>query len=607
MADANVVATAGHVDHGKSTLVRALTGMEPDRWDEERRRGLTIDLGFAWTTLASGRTVAFVDVPGHERFIGNMLAGIGPAPVVCFVVAADEGWQQQSSDHRDAIEALGIDHGLIVLSRIDRAQDPTRDVLAQVRDELANTGLRDAPAVEVSAVDGTGINRLRNVLDDVLGNVPAPAAADRVRLWIDRAFTIAGAGTVVTGTLGAGAISADDELELVGDGRRRRVTVRGLQSGGSPLSTVGPVSRVAVNLRGVGIGDVHRGDVLVSIDRWPTTRSLDVRRASGRVLGEVPAQLTAHVGTLTVPVRVRPFDDDHARLGLTRSLPLVVGDRLVLRDPGGRRVLAGVQILDADPPALRRRGDGNRRAHTLAGVDATGDIATEIARHGAVSEQRLRLLGIVSDGEAVPDGVRAVGGWWVDVETYESWQRRLRASLEDLYAGDPLTAGLSQGAVRDLLSLPDERLVEQVVTDAGLEQRRGYVRLPGSDDLGPIEASVTELERRLGESPFRAPEAGDLAALSLGVRELAAAERAGRLLRLREDVVLLPSAPALAMRELSALAQPFTTSAARQALDTTRRVAVPLLEHLDSRGWTRRIDAGHREVTSPGARRSPRR
>ena len=607
MADAHVVATAGHVDHGKSTLVRALTGMEPDRWDEERRRGLTIDLGFAWTTLASGRMVAFVDVPGHERFIGNMLAGIGPAPVVCFVVAADEGWQQQSSDHRDAVEALGIDHGVIVLSRVDRSHGRTDDVLAQVRDELADTGLRDAPVAEVSAVDGTGIDRLRSVLDEVLGSVPAPAATDRVRLWIDRAFTIAGAGTVVTGTLGAGAISADDELELVGDARRRRVTVRGLQSGGSPLSTAGPVSRVAVNLRGVSAGDIHRGDALVSAGRWPSTSMLDVRRASGRALGEVPEQLSAHVGTLTVPVRLRPFDDDHARLGLARSLPLVVGDRLVLRDPGGRRVLAGVQVLDSDPPPLRRRGDGDRRARTLAGFDTGGDVANEVARHGAVSEKRLRLLGVVSDGDAVPDGVRAVGGWWVDVETYESWQRRLRARLEELHADDPLAGGLSHGAVRDLLSLPDERLVEQVATDTGLEQRSGYVRLPGSDNLGPIEASVTELERRLGESPFRAPESGDLAALSLGVRELAAAERAGRLLRLREDVVLLPTAPALAMRELAALAQPFTTSAARQALATTRRVAVPLLEHLDSRGWTRRIDAGHREVTSPGARRSPRR
>src|SRR6478735_8206219 len=181
-----VVATAGHVDHGKSTLVRALTGMEPDRWAEERRRGLTIDLGFAWTTLPSGRDVAFVDVPGHERFLGNMLAGLGPAPVVCFVVAADEGWRAQSSDHRDAVAALGIEHGLIVVSRIDLAPGRYPTVLAQVRDELAGTGLRNAPAVAVSATTGQGLDDLRHVLDDVLAALPAPVTTGRVRLWVDR-------------------------------------------------------------------------------------------------------------------------------------------------------------------------------------------------------------------------------------------------------------------------------------------------------------------------------------------------------------------------------------------------------------------------------------
>ena len=178
----HVVATAGHVDHGKSTLVRALTGMEPDRWAEERRRGLTIDLGFAWTTLPSGRDIAFVDVPGHERFLGNMLAGLGPAPVVCFVVAADEGWRAQSSDHRDAVAALGIEHGLIVVSRIDLAPDRFPVVLAQVRDELAGTGLRNAPAVAVSAATGQGLGELRRVLDDVLAALPPPVATGRVRI-----------------------------------------------------------------------------------------------------------------------------------------------------------------------------------------------------------------------------------------------------------------------------------------------------------------------------------------------------------------------------------------------------------------------------------------
>ena len=189
-----VVATAGHVDHGKSTLVRALTGMEPDRWAEERRRGLTIDLGFAWTTLPSGRDVSFVDVPGHERFLGNMLAGLGPAPVVCFVVAADEGWQAQSSDHRDAIAAFGISHGVVVLTRSDRAPERAAEVLARVRAELAGTGLHDAPAVTVSAVAGTGLDELRRVLDQMwsLCRVPTPRLGCAYGLTVRSASAVPG-------------------------------------------------------------------------------------------------------------------------------------------------------------------------------------------------------------------------------------------------------------------------------------------------------------------------------------------------------------------------------------------------------------------------------
>ncbi|WP_048556746.1 selenocysteine-specific translation elongation factor, partial [Nostocoides japonicum] len=371
----HVVATAGHVDHGKSTLVRALTGMEPDRWEEERRRGLTIDLGFAWTTLPSGRDVAFVDVPGHERFLGNMLAGLGPAPVVLFVVAADEGWRAQSGDHRDAVEALGIDAGVVVLSRADLAPvGRVAEVLAQVREELAGTGLRDAPAVVASGTTGAGLDALRSTLDEVLGRQPAPPESARVRLWVDRAFTVTGAGTVVTGTLPAGSIASGDALELLGPGsagagfpwsRRdidhdnltpaagRTVVVRGLQSEGRALPVARPVSRVALNLRGIPAADVRRGDALVSPGAWRSTSLVDIRRVSGPPLDTVPERLGVHVGTAAVRARVRPLGVDHARLTLARPLPLTPGDRLVLRDPGSGLV-AGGQVLDVEPPAFRR-------------------------------------------------------------------------------------------------------------------------------------------------------------------------------------------------------------------------------------------------------------
>jgi selenocysteine-specific elongation factor len=576
--------------------------MEPDRWEEERRRGLTIDLGFAWTTLPSGRDVAFVDVPGHQRFLGNTLAGLGPAPVVCFVVAADEGWQAQSSDHRDALAALGIRRGLVVITRADRAPDRTAGVLAQARAELAETGLRDAPGVVVSAVDGTGLEEFRAALDRVLAQLPDPETTARLRLWVDRSFTITGAGTVVTGTLAAGTVARGDRLELLGAERAREVVVRGLQSRGEPYPALGPVARVALNLRGVSRDAVRRGDALVTPGAWPSTRTIDVRRTTGVPWTDAPSELLVHVGTAAVPARLRPFDDDHGRLTLDRRLPLVLGDRLVLRDPGSRQVL-GAQVLDAEPPALGRRGDSARRAAALAGMDVGGDVAAEVARRGAVRQSHLRRLGLLGPGDPDPKppaGVRALGDWWVHGPAYDAWRERLRTAVHDLHARDPLADGLSHGAARDLLGLPDEALLDAVTRDAGLEQDGGHIRVAGArDDLGGAEAAVGELEARLRTEPFHAPEADELSALELGVRELAAAERAGRVLRLRDGVVLLPTAPALAMRELARLEQPFTTSQARQALGTTRRVAIPLLEHLDSRGWTRRLDAGHREIVRP--------
>jgi selenocysteine-specific elongation factor len=591
------VATAGHVDHGKSTLIRALTGMEPDRWEEERRRGLTIDLGFAWASMPSGREVSFVDVPGHQRFLGNTLAGLGPAPVVCFVVAADEGWQVQSSDHRDAIAALGIRHGVLVITKADRAPDRVDEVIAAARAELEGTGLRDAPAVAVSAATASGLTELLGALDGVLSQVPAPASVARLRLWVDRSFTITGAGTVVTGTLVAGTVSRGDTLSLLGSDGARTVTVRGLQSRGEAYDGLGPVSRIALNLRGIPQDEVHRGDALLTPDAWLHTRTADIRRMTGVPLTEAPAEMFVHVGTAAVPARLRAFDDDHARLTLDRPLAMVLGDRLVLRDPGGRRIVGGALVLDADPPSLRRRGDGARRTAALIGMTTGGDVSTEVARRGAVQASHLRRLGLIGEASAPPDDVGVVAGWWVHGPTFAGWRQRLRTALEALSQRDPLSGGLSRGAARDLLALPDLALLDAVVREAGLEQGDGRIRLPGARaDLGPAEAAISGLESRLASTPFSAPEAHDLAALSLGARELAAAERAGRVLRLRDGVVLLPTAPALAMRALSALPQPFTTSQARQTLNTTRRVVIPLLEHLDGRGWTRRIDAGHREV-----------
>ncbi|HEY8622058.1 MAG TPA: GTP-binding protein, partial [Dermatophilaceae bacterium] len=348
----HVIATAGHVDHGKSTLVRALTGTEPDRWAEERRRGLTIDLGYAWTTLDSGEQVAFVDVPGHQRFIGNMLAGLGPAPAVLFVVAADEGWRRQSEEHLAAVTALGLRHGVLAVTRSDLA-DPA-PAIAEARAHLAASSLGDAPAVAVSGTTGSGLDELRRLLDDLVAGLPTPDPAARVRLWVDRSFTMRGSGTVITGTLGAGTIRVGDTLEL----RGAPVRVRALQSMGQDHQQVQGVARVAINLRQVAADDVARGDAILTPGAWPTTRTVDARlipsttavandgggHAStdqrpndgpeNRWSDALAGELMLHVGTVAVPVHVRPLGPDTVRITMPEALPLRVGDRAILRDPG---------------------------------------------------------------------------------------------------------------------------------------------------------------------------------------------------------------------------------------------------------------------------------
>ena len=580
-----VVATAGHVDHGKSSLVKALTGMEPDRWEEEKRRGLTIDLGFVWTKLDSGADVAFVDVPGHEKFLGNMLAGVGPAPVVLFVVAADEGWQAQSTDHRDALRAVGIEHGVVALTRADRADSARRaEVAAQVKAELAGTALADAPVVEVSAKTGEGVDKLRSELDKVLAAMPAPDPQARVRLWVDRAFSVKGAGTVVTGTLAAGTVSVGDEVSLNG----QVVTVRGVHSENKSVDSAGPVTRVALNLRGVAADQVHRGDALLSPERWRVLDTVDIRRTFGTAMTELPQNLVVHIGTAGVGARLRPLGGEFARLTLESPLPLTLLDRFVVRSPGGRHVAAGFEVVDVHPAELRRRGDAKKRAAELEVLEPANP-SEWLKRCGYAAYEDL-----VRDGFSVeekPAGVIEFTQWWIAARQVTAWKNALVEAVEAHAAANPLSPGLTKAAAMDTLNLSEPSLLGLAVAAAKLESVDGVLRVPGQTvDLGPAERAVAELEQRLRAEPFAAPEAADLKELGLGPRELAAAERAGRVLRLDKGVVLLPSARREALSVVAQLEQPFTLSEARQALGTTRRVAIPLLEHLDATGATRLVD-----------------
>jgi len=588
----HVLATAGHVDHGKSTLVRALTGTDPDRLAEERRRGLTIVLGYAWTTLPGGsEPVAFVDVPGHDRFVPTMLAGVGPVPAALLVVAADDAWMPQAEEHLRALDALGVRHAVVAVTRSDRA-DPG-PMVAEVGRRLGGTGLAGSPVVAVSAVTGAGLTTLRSALSRLTGALPRPDAAADVRLWIDRQFSVVGAGTVVTGTLPAGTVKVGDRLELAGAGV---VRVRSMQSLGAEVEQVSGTARVALRLGAHPGVDLDRGAPLVTPGAWWPTTVVDVRL---RGAGRPPREPRLHIGASAVPARLRALDDDWARLTLGAPLPLRIGDRALLRDPGTRAIW-GVEVVDPAPPTRRRRGAAAERGRELA--DASfGSLTDEVRRRGPVRVDVLRRIGVATATGAPATGVSRVGDWLLADELVTVLRGRLTTIVAEHRERYPLESGPPVAVAAQALDVPDVRLLAAVVRPP-LATRDG--RVVAATAVGPSAELPAAVERALGElvaeltaAPFAAPAADRLAALGLDRRALAAAHRAGRLLRVADQVVLLPGADRLAAGRLATLPQPFTTSQARQALDTSRRVALPLLEFLDHRGITVRLPDDRRHVT----------
>src|SRR5215469_1445780 len=608
----HVVATAGHVDHGKSALVRALTGMEPDRWEEEQRRGMTLDLGYAWTTLPSGEQVAFVDVPGHERFVSNMLAGAGPTPAVMFVVAADGGWMPQSAEHLAALDALGVRTGVLAVTRSDLA-DPG-PVLREAVEKIAATSLgRDTgfEAVAVSVVTGQGIDDLVAALGRLADRLPAPDPQDSVRLWLDRVFAVKGSGTVVTGTLQAGTVGAGDELILTP--AMQLVRIRSVQSLGAPATRVAGVARVALNLRSVSTGELGRGMALVQPGSWTMTSTIDVRIA--------PSAVPGRSGGMRRPP---------ARLSLDHPLPLHVGDRVLLRDPGAAadrasgRPVFGAAVLDVTPPRLRGTGAAAVAQRELESWPEPPTAADLLRRHRLLRSSAASAMGL----RDLPPPVRA--DWLADPAHWQELRQQLAAAVAAHTKRDPLAIGLSLDAARAELGVPDRGLVESLAApqdgvDATevVQVRGGYLQPARVQDRAaqtaqgagearqqPLNASAAGLPARvaqavqavladMADAPFSAPDSDRLRELGLDARGAAAAERAGLLRRLPGNVILPADATWQAARILADLPQPFTASEARQALRSSRRVVIPLLEWLDREGVTRRLSDNRRTMREP--------
>jgi selenocysteine-specific elongation factor len=451
-----VVAIAGHVGHGKSALVRAITGIDP---------GGAGELSSAWTTLPSGARLAFVDAPGHERAVDAMLAGLGQASAVMVVVAADEGWMPQSAEHVAAADALGVRHGLLVVSRADLT-DP-KLATRQARTEIERTTLGGAEAVAVSTRTGQGIEDLRAALDRLVARLPVPDPEEPVRLWIDGVPRTTESGIEVAGTLSTGTVRVGDALTL-GTGTTRTVRVGDIRAPVDRAEEVSGVGRVVLSLPGAGHG-IGCGTPLVSPDRWTFTTSVDVRLSVSAASGRLARHLTLHIGSAAVPVRLRPLGPDTARLTLNTALPLHVGDRALLRDPP-RRAVAGASVLDVRPPPLTRPGAAGMRAREMASWPDRPEGHHLLRRHGV-----LRTADLDAMGCAPPDGGLRVGSAWVaDPEYWESLRRWLVHELARHAAANPKAPGIPLETARLRLGLPERSLVEELIQPP-LRLHRGRV------------------------------------------------------------------------------------------------------------------------------------
>jgi selenocysteine-specific elongation factor len=544
------VGTAGHIDHGKTWLVRALTGKDTDRLPEEQERGISIDLGYAPLELPDGRRLSLVDVPGHERFVRNMVAGATGIDLFLLVIDAAEGARPQTHEHLAILRLLGIDRGVVAVTKADAVDAETLDLaLAEARELVP-----EAEAVAVSAKTGTGLDQLRALLARVADGLERPRTDGPARLYVDRVFTLRGIGTVVTGTLWSGTIGAGDELRA--EPRGLDVRVRSVQVHDHAVERAEAGQRVAVALPGVERDRLARGDTLVVAGAYPVTYRLDVALEE---LEEVPAAVTVHLGTADVPARLAR-SGRFAQLRLERPVVAARGDRVVLRT---RSTVGGGVVLDPRPP---RRLDPER-----LGRIERGEVGATV--YAPVRAESLSHLGELA-------GVERVGEWVFSTAWLDELRERVRAELE---AADPRDPGIDP---------PSEPWAAAIVPLLGLERRGSRLYLPGATArIDGADELLAELEAS-GFAPVKVADAGLARAL----------EQQGRLVRLGDGEAVSAGAydraRALLVEECTAAGE-ITLARFRDLIGTGRRPAQLLLERFDADGVTRRV--GDRRVLRRGA------
>ena len=598
-----VIATAGHVDHGKSALIVALTGIDPDRFAEEKRRGLTIDLGYAWTTLPGGREVGFVDVPGHERFIRNMLAGVGPVRLVLFVVAADEGWKPQSEEHLQILDVLGIAGGVIALTKTDLIDaDGVALTIEDVRERVAGTALSGAAIVPVSARTGVGIDALRAELERVVARVPTPEDA-RARLFVDRVFSITGAGTVVTGTLTGGCLRVEDDVAVEPGGIKARI--RALQTHKRDLRQACHVSRAAANLAGVERAPLHRGSIVCLPGAFRPTAVFEAVARPVRGVERIPERgaFTVHSGAGETTARLRVLErrtdgEVLLRIRTDDALVLDMSDRFVLWESGRRRTVGGGIVLDVAPPRAADPRHVAFLARRAAAPDRAAIAALCIEEAGAIRADELAVqLGPAAE-PAPPDS------WWIDPRVEHAVSEAVVAALRAIHEARPLDEGAPLDDVRaagaaacGLANAPSDRtLIDALLARldvAGSIVRDGMtVRLPSHRvALADHEPELDRLVAAIsGEHEATPPTVKELAAAGFDPSLIDAAARAGLIVRISPELVLSDDVVARAASFVrNHPTEGVTVSALREHLATSRKYAVPLAEWMDATGISRRV------------------
>ena len=607
-----VVGTAGHVDHGKSTLIQALTGIDPDRLREEKERGLTIDLGFAWMTLPSGREISIVDVPGHERFVKNMLAGAGGIDVALLVVAADESVMPQTREHLAILDLLHVQRALAVITKRDLVDDDLLGLVQmEVEEVLRSTSLEGAPVLAVSSTTREGLDELTAAVDAMLDETEQRKDVGRPRLAIDRAFTMAGFGTVVTGTLIDGSLQLGQEVELVRS--RKRGRIRGLQSHRKKEEQALPGTRTAVNVSGIGTDDVARGDVLTVPGWLKPTRAVDARL---HVLDDAPHPIrhnlpvTFHVHSTEAQARVRlleadelePGDDGWAQVWLEEPAPVVRGDHFVIRSADA--TLGGGVAVEVDAVRHRRRNaatlkrlatlaEGSPSARLISALETgePADVATLAKRtNTAAGEAAVLAVQAVANGEAVALGDPGAGGLLYSAAGWARLSGKAQQALAAFHAQQPLRAGMTREELRSRLGLTSAVAQEAIryMGSAGTVVDDGRsVRLPEHTVSITTEqrTAMDAYVQRLAADPFP----GDAPSIDADLLALLADE--GRVVRTGSGVVFERAAyDAIAERVIAHMRGHGTATLAdvRDLLGTSRKYAQALLEHLDDEKVTRR-------------------